>query len=179
MAVGAGAGQLTREAKMIEETREGGCGCGAVRYRIEGGPIFVNNCHCTQCQHQTGSTSVVNAFFESDRVTLVSGKLSSHVVKSGSGGPHEIMRCADCGVALWSHYPRLGRLGLGLRVGTLDNAGAFRPDAVIFTSEAMPWVALPPGIPAFERAYDLAEILSPERVARMRALMERRKAGEG
>lgn len=53
---------------MGEELREGGCGCGAVRYRVEGDPIFVNNCHCTQCQHQTGSTSVVNAFFESERV---------------------------------------------------------------------------------------------------------------
>ncbi|MDE2562280.1 MAG: GFA family protein [Sphingomonadales bacterium] len=156
--------------------REGGCGCGAVRYRVEGDPIFVNNCHCTQCQHQTGSTSVVNAFFESERVTLLEGELSENVVRSGSGGPHVIVRCKACGVALWSHYPRLGRIGAGLRVGTLDDSGAFRPDAAIFLSERMPWVALPEGIPAFETTYDFAEVLPPERVTRMRALIARSKA---
>jgi hypothetical protein len=164
---------------MPNSMREGGCGCGAVRYRVEGEPIFVNNCHCTQCQHQTGSTSVVNAFFESERVTLLKGKLTSNVVKAGSGGPHEIMRCSTCGTAVWSHYPGLGKLGVGVRAGTLDDASAFRPHAIIFVSEAMPWVTLPAGIPAFERGYDYAQVLPPERFARLRTLGQRRKVGEG
>lgn len=160
-------------------TEEGGCGCGSVRYRVAGEPIFVNNCHCTQCQRQTGSTSVVNAFFERERLELLSGELTSHTVRAGSGGPHEIVRCAECGVAVWSHYPRLGQLGLGLRVGTLDNSGAFRPDAVIFTSEAMPWVAFPPDIPQFEKFYAFDEVLPPERLARLAALVAQRKSGKG
>ena len=161
------------------QIHKGGCGCGALRYQIDGEPIFVNNCHCTQCQHQSGSTSVVNAFIEADRVRLLSGELSEHVVKAGSGGPHVICRCAVCGVAVWSCYPRLGRLGLGIRVGTLDDAVAFRPDAVIFTAEAMPWVTLPEGIPHFEKTYDFKEVLPAERVARLLALAARRQAGEG
>src|SRR6187551_3379382 len=60
---------------MAETVREGGCGCGHVRYRVEGEPIFVKNCHCRQCQQQTGSTSVVNAFFESERITPLQGEL--------------------------------------------------------------------------------------------------------
>ena len=48
---------------MADTKREGGCGCGHVRYRIEGEPMMVHNCHCRLCQQQTGSTSVVNAFF--------------------------------------------------------------------------------------------------------------------
>lgn len=162
---------------MTDDTaREGGCGCGAVRYRVGGAPIFVNNCHCTQCQRQTGGTSVVNAFFESDRLEVLAGELSENTVTAGSGGPHVIVRCAACGVALWSHYPRLGRLGFGLRVGTLDDSGAFTPDAVIFTSEAMPWVAAPEGIPSFAKAYDFNEVLPAERVARMKALMAMARA---
>jgi hypothetical protein len=164
---------------MVDEIREGGCGCGAVRYRVSGAPIFVNNCHCRQCQQQTGSTSVVNAFFEAERVMLLSGELTEHTVKAGSGGPHVIVRCAACGAALWSYYPRLGRLGLGLRMGTLDEPGAFTPDAVIYTGEAMPWVAFPEGIPRFEVAYRHADVLPPERMARMVALAERSKAGAG
>ncbi|MFZ9396672.1 MAG: GFA family protein [Erythrobacter sp.] len=160
-------------------TREGGCGCGHVRYQVEGDPIFVYNCHCYQCQHQTGSTSVVNAFYESEALALLAGELSEHVVKAGSGGPHTVCRCAQCGTAVWSHYPRLGRLGLGLRVGTLDDNAALVPDAVIFTSERMPWVALPEGIPQFDRTYDYRELLPPARVARMDELIRRRQAGEG
>ena len=164
---------------MTEVVREGGCGCGAVRYRLLGEPIFVNNCHCRQCQQQTGGTSVVNGFVEADAVTLLEGTLSEHTLRAGSGGPHVICRCAACGSALWSFYPRLGRLGLGFRVATLDQPASVRPDAVIFLAEAMPWVAHPHDIPGFERGYAFADVLPPERVARMQALMERRAAGEG
>src|SRR6187399_1383660 len=122
---------------MTETTRQGGCGCGHVRYQVEGEPIFVNNCHCRLCQQQTGSTSVVNAFFETERVTLLQGELRDHTVTAGGGGPHLIRRCAECGAALWSIYPRLGKLGTGLRVGTMDDPGAWRPDAVIFTESKM------------------------------------------
>lgn len=163
---------------MSERIREGGCACGAVRYRLRGEPIFVNNCHCRQCQQQTGGTSVVNAFTETDNLELLSGELSQHTVKAGSGGPQRIFRCAQCGIAIFSHYPRLGELGLGLRVGTLDEPASLTPDAVVFTAERMPWVTLPEGIPHFENYYDAAELLPPERFARLADMVRRREAGE-
>ncbi len=156
--------------------RDGGCACGAVRYRVAKDPIFVNNCHCTLCQKQTGGTSVVNAFIEGEAVTLLCGELSRHTVKTGSGGDQTIFRCITCGTALWSSYPRLGELGLGLRVSTLDDAGSITPDAVIFTDFALPWVTLPDGIPHFATTYRYDELLPPERLARMQALVEKRAA---
>jgi hypothetical protein len=162
-----------------EAIHEGGCGCGNVRYGVAGDPIFVNNCHCRQCQQQTGGTSVVNAFYEAERFVLRQGAFSEHVVTAGSGGPHTICRCAACGTAVLSFYPRMGRLGAGLRVGTLDDPSWVRPDAVIFTAEAMPWVAFPADIPQFETTYNALDLLPRERVERLLALVERRKAGEG
>ena len=159
--------------------REGGCACGSTRYRVEGEPVFVNNCHCRLCQRQPGSTSVVNAFYETERLTLVSGDLSDHPVPTGSGAMQVIRRCTVCGTALWSHYPRLGKLGAGVRVGTLDEPGSLRPDAIIFTESAMPWAAMPDDIPVFETVYNQMEVLPPDRVQRLKALIERRKAGEG
>ncbi|HVJ01423.1 MAG TPA: GFA family protein [Sphingomonas sp.] len=153
------------------EVLEGGCACGAVRYRVDRAPIFVNNCHCTLCQRQTGSTSVVNLFVEAEALTQLSGETTRHIVKTGSGGDHAIMRCAECGTALWSFYPRLGELGAGIRAGTLDDPAAVTPDAAIFTAERMPWVTLPEGIPHFERTYVPAELLPPERFARLQALI--------
>lgn len=158
------------------ETLSGGCACGSVRYVVAGPPIFVNNCHCRLCQRQTGSTSVVNAFFEAEKLTQLSGETSRHIVRTGSGGDHAIIRCAGCGTALWSFYPRLGELGLGLRAGTLDDPDALKPDAVIFIGSKMPWVALPEGVPQFEAGYNQAEVLPPERFARLQALISLRAA---
>jgi hypothetical protein len=164
---------------MSETIREGGCGCGHVRYRVRGEPIMVHNCHCHLCQRQTGSTSVVNVFTESENVELLSGELASHTVPGGSGNPHTIYRCKTCGTALWSHYPRFGSLMTGFRAGTLDDPGAVTPDVAIFTDFKMPWVTLPEGIPAFAEYYDPPATLPPESMDRLKALAARRKAGEG
>src|SRR5580704_8097353 len=50
-------------------TLEGGCACGAVRYRLASAPMFVNCCHCTWCQRETGSAFVINAIIETWRLT--------------------------------------------------------------------------------------------------------------
>jgi hypothetical protein len=118
----------------------------------------------------------VNAFFETEALTLTSGDTTRHIFKAGSGGDHIVVRCAKCGTAIWSHYPRLRELGLGLRVGTLDDPGELRPDAIIFTSEAMPWAAFPAGIPRFETTYLPSKILPADRFARLQALIEKRAA---
>ena len=139
--------------------------------------MFTNHCLCRQCQQQTGSTGVVNAFFETERVEVLSGDLGENRLKSGSGGDHVIVRCTACGTALWSHYPGMNRQACALRVGTLDDSASIAPEAVIFASERMPWMALPEGIPAFETTYDFREVLPPDRLDRLRATS--RKAREG
>jgi hypothetical protein len=162
-----------------ETMREGGCACGQVRYRLHGDPIMVHNCHCRLCQRQTGSTSVVNAFVETDLIEVLAGDLADNVVAAGSGQPHTIRRCAACGTAVWSHYARLGTLGAGLRVGTLDDPDSVTLDVVIFIESKLPWVPLPEGVPAFAQYYDFREVLSAASNARLMALAARRKAGEG
>jgi len=156
---------------MTSETLEGGCGCGAVRYRLKDEPMYVNNCHCHLCQRQTGTGSAVNAFIETERLEHLSGDLSEHEFVAGSGGIQIVVRCAKCGTPLWSHYPRLGRKSAGIRVGTLDNPSAVQPDAAIFVAERPDWAPLPEGVPQFEQYYTPAELLPPERFERLKALL--------
>lgn len=150
---------------------DGGCACGELRYRVDADPIFVNNCHCSQCQRQSGAASAINAFVEMDHLRLLSGALSEHVVPTGSGRTQVIMRCATCATAVWSHYPRLGRSGAAIRVGTLDDRSRIRPDAVIFTADRMDWAPLPQDIPTFEAGYQPADVLPADRLGRLIALV--------
>src|SRR5258708_12534645 len=85
---------------------EGGCACGAVRYRLGSAPMFVHCCHCRDCQRQTGSAFVINALIETDRIRLLSGVPVPVGVPTDSGRPHDIYRCAACRTAICSDYGR-------------------------------------------------------------------------
>src|SRR5687767_5604346 len=52
---------------------DGGCTCGAVRYRMHGPPMFVHCCHCTKCQTETGSAFAINALIEAERLETLAG----------------------------------------------------------------------------------------------------------
>ena len=155
----------------MTRTLEGGCGCGEVRYRLTDEPIFVNNCHCRLCQRQSGTASAVNAFIETSRLEHLSGELTEYDFETGSGGTQTVVRCATCGTPLWSHYAGLARKAAAVRVGTLDDPSALRPDAVIFTAGKPEWTALPESIPQFAAYYDYSELLGPERLSRLKALL--------
>jgi hypothetical protein len=157
---------------MTSKTLEGGCGCGAVRYRLTDEPMIVHNCHCRLCQRQTGTGSAVNAFIESDRLEHLSGDLSETEFKTGSGGTQTVVRCAQCGTPLWSYYPRLGRKAAGVRVGTLDDPSAAAPDVAIYVADRPKWAPLPEGIPAFDEFYNPAEVYPEDRFARLKALID-------
>ena len=149
---------------------EGGCACGAVRYRLASKPMFVHCCHCRDCQRQTGSAFVLNALIESDRVDLLSGAPLAVTVPAPSGRPHDIYRCPTCQTALWSDYGRRGSLRF-VRVGTLDDPAALPPDVHIFTRSKLPWVALPPDTPAFAVYYESEKLWPAASLARRRVLL--------
>jgi hypothetical protein len=153
------------------EAREGGCGCGAVRYRLTGAPMIVHCCHCADCQTETGSAFAINAVYEADRVTLIAGAPEMLTTPSESGKGQEIARCPACRVAVWSHYAGAGRRACFVRIGTLDDPAAFAPDIHIYMRSKLPWVRLPEGAAAFEGYYNPREVWPPEMRDRWKAMM--------
>ena len=153
-------------------TYPGSCFCGAVKYRLESAPMFVNCCHCTECRRQTSSAFAINAAIETARITLLPGSTEpvAVTVPTESGNPHDIYRCPDCQTALWSDYGRRPALRF-VRVATLDDPSAFPPDAHIYTRSKLAWVVLPPDVPAFEEYYDMAKLYPVESLARRRAIL--------
>ena len=147
---------------------EGGCSCGAVRYRLKAAPMITHCCHCTDCQKQTGGAFAINAMIETSRIEMLSGEPVVIEMPSPSGRGHEVHRCPKCDVALWSNYGRRTWMRF-VRVATLDEPHAIKPDAHIFTRSRVPWVSLPEDTPAFEIYYDTPTQWSPESLARLAA----------
>jgi hypothetical protein len=147
---------------------EGGCTCGAVRYRLKAQPIFVHCCHCTWCQRETGSAFAVNAFIEASQVELLKDKPVKTTLPSASGKGQVFRRCVDCGVTVWSNYAGAGPNIHFVRVGTLDDPARCPPDIHIYTSTKQPWVVLPDGVPAVAEFYKPADYWPPESMARFK-----------
>jgi len=150
---------------------EGGCTCGAVRYRMESKPIVVHCCHCCWCQRETGTSYALNAIIEADRVTLLQGNPEMVLTPSNSGKGQSICRCPECHIALWSNYSGAGDKVHFVRVGTLDEAYRLPPDIHIFTASKQPWVIIPDGHLAFEEYYECEQYWPEESLARWKRIL--------
>ncbi|MEN0652332.1 MULTISPECIES: GFA family protein [Hyphobacterium] len=112
---------------------EGGCGCGAVRYRAVGDPKFVANCHCASCRHHTGAAFSTWAGFRDDQVEWT-GDRSLHESSPG------VRRgfCAKCGTPL-SYQGEKWPGETHLTLGSLDDPAALTPKGDAFAAEALDW----------------------------------------
>ena len=152
-------------------TAEGGCTCRALRYRVTSRPMFVHCCHCRWCQRESGSAFALNAMIETARLELLSGTPELVHTPSNSGEGQDIARCAQCRVAVWSHYAGAGKAVSFVRVGTLDEPDRLPPDIHIFTASKQPWVRLNPDTPAVPEYYDRRQYWPETSQARRRALL--------
>ena len=151
--------------------REGGCACGAVRYRLASEPLITHCCHCLNCQRQTGSAFVINLLIEADRVELLAGDPQPVEVPRDDGSKQRIYRCPDCQVAVYSDYGRPEVLFV--RAGTLGEPSSVAPDVHIFTKSKLDWVTLPDSVPAFEVYYDRHELWPAASLERIDAVFAR------
>jgi hypothetical protein len=146
---------------------EGGCGCGAIRYKLTNTPLIVHACHCRDCQRLSGTAFATNIWIESKFVEPGPTARASFRLGGGSGQPHDVFFCARCGTTVWSRYHPVP-WALFVRVGTLDDPDAVKPDVHIFTRSKLPWLELPAGARTFEAFYKLDEVWPAESLERRR-----------
>jgi hypothetical protein len=151
----------------MTDALEGGCACGAVRYRLTSDPMFVHCCHCLNCQRQTGSAFVINLLIEADRIELLGGE-PVPVDVPRDRGQQRIWRCAACQIAVFSKYTRAQVRFV--RGGTLDDPSAVAPDVHIYTRSKLPWVTIPDSVPAFNTYYDTQKLWPAESLERLAAV---------
>lgn len=126
--------------------RTGGCLCGAVRYESAGEPSFSLKCHCRDCQRSSGTAFVAAMRVPAGAFRITQGAPRRHVSRSDAGNAVSRYFCGDCGSPLYIQVSSRPDI-VGLRVGTLDDPGEFRPEAEIFVKSAQSWDRLDPALP--------------------------------
>jgi hypothetical protein len=126
---------------------EGGCHCGALRYRITGPPVHTDYCHCRICQRTTGAPALACTSVPIEAFALTKGR--PVVYKSSSWGERHF--CGVCGAQILyrdSEAPK----AVDINVGTLDDPAAVRPEYHIFTSSKIAWFEVADDLPRYPDA---------------------------
>lgn len=128
---------------------EGGCLCGAIRYRIEGEPAVTAICHCTHCARQGGSLFSMICGVPETGFAVTKGELTTFVDTADSGNTVDRKFCNRCGspiISVLSAQPGI----VYVKAGTLDDWRAFKPSVEVYRSRTAEWM------PAFEGVHTIA-----------------------
>ena len=129
---------------------EGGCYCGAVRYKATGEPLFSGQCHCRECQYISSGQPNIIIGMPATGFSYTKGAAKQHQRKDL---PNPVTRefCAECGTHIMTKSPGLPHAVL-IKVGTFDQPSLYTgPMMVIYTVDKQPFHHIPEGVPTFER----------------------------
>ena len=127
-----------------KQSFEGGCLCGAVRYRVTGKPRWVVHCHCQSCRRQSGSPMTTFVGVDSDALTFEAAKpwryeSSPNVWRSF---------CPRCGSAIAYEAARFPD-EVHLYLGSLDRPQDFPPQAHVYVAEQIAWLHIADELPRY------------------------------
>ncbi len=129
-----------------DSIHEGGCLCGAVRYRVTGEPRWVAHCHCRDCRRASGGAVVTWAGFSETAYETIAGEPALHASSPGVSRGF----CAACGSPMTFQSTRWpGETHVG--VGTLDEPGDFPPKAHVYAGERLPWLHIDEHLKSFDK----------------------------
>src|SRR2546421_6995142 len=139
-------------ARMKNTIAEGGCACGAIRYRVSGPPSNTMICHCQTCRRVAASPVVAWLTFPIAQFQLVAGRPSVF----HSSQPVRRTFCGACGTPLTYEHADSPD-SVDITTCSLDSPGAFPPTHHSWLSHGMSWVRFGDGLPMFqERRNDKA-----------------------
>jgi hypothetical protein len=118
---------------MNSEIHEGGCACGAFRFRAKGTPRRVALCHCMTCRRVHGSAFGAYAIFPRDQVEM-SGALKTW--ESSEDGRRHF--CPVCGSVAYMEF--VSRPEVDLPLGAFDETGLFEPTYELWCVHREPWL---------------------------------------
>jgi hypothetical protein len=136
------AGEMARDESEVRAN--GGCLCGAVRYRVTGPLRDVVACHCNQCRRTSGHYVAATAARSADFELLEDEGLQWY--ESSNGARRGF--CKHCGSSLFWDPVEGGQISI--MAGTLDGASGLATAAHIFVEHAGDYYLIDDGVPQHE-----------------------------
>ncbi|WP_159587900.1 GFA family protein [Chelativorans xinjiangense] len=132
----------------MSRLREGGCLCGAVRFRTHGSLRCVVYCHCSQCRKQSGhiyaATDVDNARLEIAGAGNLAWYAASDFARRGF--------CKTCGSVLF--WKRNGADVTSIMAGSFERPSGLKAEAHIFVADKGDYYEITDGLPQYARSSD-------------------------
>jgi len=127
------------------QVAEGGCFCGAVRYRVRGEPSNTMVCHCRSCRRIAAAPVVAWVTWSSDRFAFTAGTPAEFA----SSEPVRRTFCPTCGTPLT--YSRVDAPAtIDITTASLDDPEAFPPTHHSWLRDGLTWVRFGDGLPTFQ-----------------------------
>ena len=131
----------------MKDALEGGCMCGAVRYRVTGGIDNAGYCHCRMCQRSAGAPVLAWGTVPAASFSWSHG--TPLVYASSEKGRRSF--CSTCGTQLLFADPNAAD-EVDVNLVTLDDPSAVRPDHHIWAESRLPWFDTKDHLPRFARS---------------------------
>ena len=127
------------------EHHDGGCMCGAVRYRLHGPFSYSAHCHCRSCQRAVGAGFATFSAVAPENFEMTRGELA--IYESSPGVRRGF--CRRCGTSLT--YAGDDWTDAAVLSATLDDPAAAVPTSNVYLEHRQPWVALDARLKQFAR----------------------------
>ena len=137
---------------MTEQTLEGSCLCGTLRFVISGVPSRFYHCHCSRCRKSTGTGHASNVFISNAKLTWSGDTALIKTYKFPGAQRFARTFCTLCGGPL----PRemIDNKQVFVPAGTLDDEPNIRPQARIFQNSKATWSCSGDQLPCFAEYAD-------------------------
>ncbi len=125
---------------------EGGCLCGAIRYRVSGAIDESGYCHCRTCQKQSGAPVVAWFALAPSEFAYLQGTPGAY--RASSHAQREF--CSDCGTYIVFREDDAS-MTLSVNTATLDNPELSPPAFHIYCESRIGWFDTADALPRYAR----------------------------
>ncbi len=132
---------------------EGGCFCGAIRYRGMLADARVHFCHCSDCRRSSGAPFLAWANFDADEFELTAGSPGCYESRNDAGARVRRQFCNACGTQMTYQRPDDSGGGVWVTVCSLDEPEQMTPGEHLWTVRWLDWLRLDDGLPRHERGF--------------------------
>lgn len=134
---------------MTTSTLEGGCLCGAIRYRVSGPPQSSSTCFCNSCRRASGASPVAWFVVDLAHFAWLQGAPTTYC----SSPPVRRDFCPRCGTPIAYRHDAEPEV-IELTSATLDDPARMSPTHEIWHEDRIAWVASDAALPHFRCSSD-------------------------